>query len=205
MASTADKFAVALAQLISPAVEGGVSRDTRDSASSVVAPGQAHTNLGITLKVVRQLDADGHLSAYLRDALDVDNDGDIDSDDVVLWTPQTAAAFYDENYWKATDCDRIPWPISNLVFDLAVNAGKVRAIRTLQAAIGVAADGILGPDTFRALERRCATPDGKDAVLQAFTVHRLEFYRGCRDANTFFRGWAARSIHTLLFSMSEVS
>lgn len=167
--------------------EGGVSRDPKDHAGD--GTGTPHTNLGITLKTVRGLDADGKLGAFLRDAFDVDDDGDIDSADVPGWSRETASEFYRVYYWNAVQAFAFPFPIGLLLFDAAVNMGQSSAVRTLQLALGVTADGAVGPVTIKAAQRR----KGDDAFLGKFLAQRLEANRRAPTANDHFLGWARRA------------
>ncbi len=167
--------------------EAGVSRDPKDRAGD--GTGTPHTNLGITLKVVRQYDADGKLGAFLRDAFDVDDDGDFDSDDVPGWTPQTAAIFYRRFYWDEVQAFAFPFPIALVLFDAAVNMGQSSAVRVLQVALGVTADGAVGPVTIKAAQRR----KGDDVFLGKFLAQRLEANRRAPTATDHFLGWARRA------------
>lgn len=166
--------------------EGGVSRDPNDRAGD--GTGTPHTNLGITLKTVRDLDADGELGAYLRDAFDVDDDGDIDSADVPGWTRETAEVFYRRFYWDTIQASALPFSLALLLFDAAVNMGKSGAVRTFQRALGVTEDGVVGRVTIQAALRR--THD--DAFLGKFLAHRLEENRKALTAKNHFLGWARR-------------
>lgn len=179
-----DHFPVALSYLLQ--AEGGVSSDTKDRAGD--GSGKPHTNLGITLKTVRALDAGGHLSKFLKDAFDVDDDGDIDSDDVPGWTQEMAAQFYREFYWEAAACDRLPWPISMLVFDQVVNMGVPAGVRAFQVAIGAKPDGVAGPETQRLAARLSDSAEAYRRILAA----RLETNRHAPTADDHFFGWARR-------------
>ena len=68
--------------------------------------------------------------------------------DVRRLTRREAAAIYRRLYCDAVRADEIPPCLDLSVFDLAVNSGPSRAVTMLQAALGVAADGIIGPDTL---------------------------------------------------------
>jgi lysozyme family protein len=63
-------------------------------------------------------------------------------------TYDEAAAIYWQGYWSAAYCDRMPWPLSLIHFDAAVNCGPHEAAKLLQRALGVAVDGIIGPLTL---------------------------------------------------------
>ena len=184
-ATTDDPFATSLAFTLD--VEGGVSSDPKDRAATGHGP---HTNLGITLKAVRALDADGKLSAFLRDKFDVNDDGVIDERDVPGWGFDVAEAFYREHYWKASGCDRVPFPYSMLLFDGAVNMGCVPSIKALQRGLGVDDDGVMGPKTVWA-----ACMAQKSARAMASVVaSRLDMNRHFPTADEHFKGWAVRCL-----------
>lgn len=64
---------------------------------------------------------------------------------------ETARAIYRRGYWDRIGGDRLPAGIDLCVFDFGVNSGPDRAVRSLQAALGVVADGWVGDKTLRAL------------------------------------------------------
>src|SRR5882672_1863940 len=70
-----------------------------------------------------------------------------------VWqAPQSdITAIYHEEYW-GTVCDLLPIGVDYLYFDMAVNAGPFRAAVLLQRALGVAADGRIGPITRAAIK-----------------------------------------------------
>jgi lysozyme family protein len=102
-----------------------------------------------------------------------------------------AAAIYRERYWKAVRADELPPGIDLVVFDAAVNSGPGRAIRWLQAALDVAVDGLIGPETLAAA--RGAEPK---ALITAFSRHRLGFLKRLVTFPTFGRGWTRRVSET---------
>ena len=63
-------------------------------------------------------------------------------------------AIYRARYWDAVAGDELPEGLDLAVFDFAVNSGPVRAVAYLQAALGVAQDGIVGPVTLGAVDGR---------------------------------------------------
>lgn len=192
-----DHFPAALQQVVH--AEGGVSSDPKDTAGD--GSGKPHTNLGITLKTVRSLDADGKLSAFLTSAFDVDDDGDIDSDDVPGWTHDMAAAFYLEHYWLAAACDRLPWPMALLMFDQVVNMGVAGGVKAFQVAIGVKPDGIVGPQTLRVAARL----GDSDEALRRILAARLEINRHAKTADDHFFGWARRCFELYHQALKEAA
>lgn len=70
--------------------------------------------------------------------------------DIANLTIEGAEAIYLPDFWNAVQGDALPWPLACLVFDCAVNQGQGTARVTLQQALGVAADGKIGPATLTA-------------------------------------------------------
>ena len=109
--------------------------------------------------------------------------------DIQALTQAQAKEIYQRDYWDRAGCRHLPPPLALLVFDAAVNNGAGRAVRWLQAALGVAQDGAIGPATLAALETRA----GQGGVLCAdFQAQRLAFMAGLPTWRTFGAGWARR-------------
>jgi lysozyme family protein len=138
--------------------EGGFVEHPKD-------PGGA-TNFGITERVARAAGYRGHMRNLPR---------------------ETAVAIYRAQYWDRVQGDKLPGAVAFQVVDAAVNHGTGNAIRWLQAAAGVAADGIIGPVTLAAVRKA----DPADLVL-VFNAIRLEFYAALSTFGTFGRGWTRR-------------
>lgn len=94
---------------------------------------------------------------------------------------------YHEGYWAPSHCDDLPLGVDYLVFDFAVNAGPGRAAKTLQAALGVSADGLIGPVTMA----QVAQADPK-RLIDAFSAAKERFYRSLNTFPTFGTGWLNR-------------
>lgn len=112
---------------------------------------------------------------------------------------------YRDQYWAAVRGDELPAGVDLVVYDFAVNSGPVRAIRALQAALGVEADGHLGEQTLAALRNRL--PAG---VIGDVCERRLAFMRQARDKRgaaawpTFGKGWSRRVCAVYLTAMRMV-
>lgn len=104
-----------------------------------------------------------------------------------------AKELYRTKYWLAAGCDKVPATAAFQLFDFAVNSGVNRAIRTMQSAIGVAADGVIGPKTIAAIQAMSA--DRFNARLNA---QRLAFMVSLDGWKDFSRGWALRIVDNLL-------
>lgn len=100
---------------------------------------------------------------------------------------EEVAAIYKRNYWDKVRGDDLPAGLDLVAFDAAVNSGPARGARWLQTALGVAADGKIGPKTIAAaLEADAAT-----AINRALDV-RLSFLKGLKTWPTFGKGWGRR-------------
>lgn len=97
------------------------------------------------------------------------------------------STIYRERYWKTAACDALPAGLDGVVFDLAVNSGPSRAKKMLQQAVGVAADGQIGPATLAAIKRL-----GASGAVNKLCDAREAFYRGLPTFATFGRGWLNR-------------
>lgn len=156
----ADNFAAALALVLRH--EGGYVDHPRD-------PGGA-TNMGVT-----------------RASLARWRGRPVSKDDVRRLTRDEAAAIYRARYWDAVGADALGPGLDYALFDAAVHSGPARAVRWLQAALDVPADGRFGPRTRAAAE----TADPATAVRRVAAI-RLDFLRGLGTWRAFGRGWARR-------------
>jgi lysozyme family protein len=102
-----------------------------------------------------------------------------------------AARIYRASYWDVSRAGLLPTGLDLALFDFAVNSGPDRAVRALQAELGVVADGRIGPLTLDAVRRR-ATPDGVARLINALCDRRLAFLRALSTFTVFGRGWTAR-------------
>jgi lysozyme family protein len=114
-------------------------------------------------------------------------------EDIRNMTLDRAKAIYLRDYWSPAGCDGAPYAIRFDLFDMAVNSGVKAAVRCLQTAAGSPADGILGPNTLRAV----AAMDGTRLTAR-FNGARLQFMASLRAWSTFGRGWANRIASNLL-------
>jgi len=102
-------------------------------------------------------------------------------------TPEKVKPLYKDVYWDRVKGDKLPSGVDYCVFDAAVNSGVRRASQWLQAALGVAADGSIGPRTIAAA---IATPPV--ATITNFCAQRLHFLQGLSTWSTFGKGWGRR-------------
>ncbi|HEX2136967.1 MAG TPA: glycosyl hydrolase 108 family protein [Microvirga sp.] len=111
----------------------------------------------------------------------------VGADDVRALGEAEAAAIYRRLYWDAVSADELPDGVDLALFDFAVNAGPTRAARTLQAALGCAVDGAVGPLTVAAA-RAAPAP----ATIRALTRARLDHLSRLPTWPVFGKGWRRR-------------
>jgi lysozyme family protein len=92
-----------------------------------------------------------------------------------------------ERYWKPIRADDLPPGIRYAAFDAAVNSGPAQATRWLQRALGVDADGLIGPKTLAA-----AYAQDMNALRLRMLAQRLRFMTNLANWPAFSRGWARR-------------
>ncbi len=80
--------------------------------------------------------------------------------DVTNITRDEAKEIYKKEYWDASGCDKIPWPMNLLVFDTAVNSGPAKAKALLAASKGKPAVFLKLREAFYK-QRVIAKPDQK--------------------------------------------
>ncbi|MCR6633997.1 glycoside hydrolase family 108 protein [Devosia sp.] len=136
-------------------------------------PGGA-TNMGITRKTLARW---RKISPWT----------DLPKSSVASLKRDEAALIYRANYWNPSRAGDMPAGVDLALFDFAVNSGPDRAVRTLQAALGVAADGEVGPVTLAALRAADLA-----RLLNDFCDRRLAFLKGLSTFVVFGRGWTRR-------------
>lgn len=98
-----------------------------------------------------------------------------------------ATAIYRERYWKRVGGDQLPSGVDLCVYDFGVNSGPDRAVKSLQTALGVKADGWVGELTLSAIRDR----NPRD-IINALCDRRLAFLKALPTWNSFGKGWANR-------------
>lgn len=150
--------------------EGGYSNNPRDTGGE--------TMYGITLAVARRHGYTGAMKA-----LDI----------------EFAKAIYKKDYWPAY-LESLPYTLAYQLFDSNVNSGTSQTTLWLQRALGVKADGVVGPKTVAAL---LAAPAKDIAIL--FLAARLTAITAFATWDEFGKGWARRIATNLELLASENS
>lgn len=135
-------------------------------------PGGA-TNLGVTI---------GTLSGWLgRPATKAE---------VRKLTPDSVAPIYRKQYWDRVWGDDLPKGLDYAVFDFAVNSGPAKAVKSLQAALGMSKseqDGIMGLNTMRRAQQ-----SNVDSIIVKLCDGRLAWLKRLKTWSTFGKGWSSR-------------
>lgn len=100
-------------------------------------------------------------------------------------------SFYKQNFWDFNKLDLFnDQQLANNVYDFGVNSGVVKAAKTLQQALKISADGIIGPQTIAAVNGSNA----KD-LYNTYNGARIEFYNKLAQTpsqHQFLKSWLSR-------------
>lgn len=99
---------------------------------------------------------------------------------------------YYQDYWQANRCNEWPAPLACALFDTAVLMGADDAIPYMQQALGVSADGLIGPQTLRAANA-CIEQTTVEAFLSYRAKHHVNDCINNRNQYKYIRGWLLRT------------
>ena len=150
--------------------EGGFTDDERDNGNKLPDGRKGSTMLGVT-----QYNWEAHVGHQVT------------HDDMRKLTPADVEPLYKKKYWDVVRADELPSGIDYMVFDMGVNAGPGRSIKLLQTAVGVTADGGLGPITLAAVWDADSVK-----LIEDFSQAKEAFYRGLNDFPVYGTGWLNR-------------
>ena len=102
-------------------------------------------------------------------------------------TRERAAQIYRKDFWDKLKCDDLPAGLDLVAFDAGVNSGPARGAKWLQQAVGVTADGKVGPATLMAAKSTYAPA----AVMRAVGF-RKSFLMQLPTWERYKRGWLDR-------------
>lgn len=118
--------------------------------------------------------------------------------DIKNLTLAQAKEIYKKDWWDKLGADGMHSAIVFQLWDFAINAGKSRVIKELQQAVGVPADGIIGPQTLAAVNSH----DLNDVIL-SLTAERLKFYTSLSTFKTYGKGWTNRVADNLKYAAQD--
>jgi lysozyme family protein len=166
--------------------EGGFVNDPNDAGGI--------TNYGISVRFAKS-----HPAFF-----DVNGDGEVDEADIKALTPDKAQQAYVEYFFLPAHLSLLPnvLNIQMQVFDTAVNTGvrytdgEAEAVKIIQHAVGIDADGELGAATVRAVFDKMQML-GAIALNNAIVEARISFYSQVETAHPedkrFVPGWINRA------------
>lgn len=112
--------------------------------------------------------------------------------DIKNLTKEKAIEIYFRKYWELSSAESLPQPLFLSYFDSVVNTGRKQANKFLQRALGVVADGVVGPVTLKAAA-------AADPIKTAYKLidQRQTFYENLCDLkpslSVFLKGWTNRN------------
>jgi len=146
--------------------EGGYQNDPNDKGNWTGCSCGSGTNKGTNWGI----------SACAYPTLDIKNLRQEDAEEI-----------YHRDYWMKCWGDDLPWGVDLPTFDGGVNSGVSRGVKWLQQAVGVAQDGIMGPQTMAAVE---AADD--HTTVDKMCDARLAYLKGLSTWPNYGKGWTAR-------------
>lgn len=108
-------------------------------------------------------------------------------------TSTAAKAIYLRDFWDKVSGDQLPDAVATTLFKEAVNLGVSGAIKALQRAMKVEADGVMGQVTVGYIVNH----PPKLVIQQFLTECALEYVKMANFA-TYGAGWLSRVIQTAL-------
>jgi len=150
--------------------EGGFTNDERDPGNKLPDGRKGSTMLGCT---------QANWEKYIGH--------EVTQDDMKALKKEDVKPLYKRDYWDAVKGDDLPIGVDYAVFDFAINAGPSVARKMIQKALGVTADGAIGPATMKAIQEA----NDKD-LLDKFSHSKEAFYKSLPTFQTYGKGWLKR-------------
>jgi len=123
---------------------------------------------------------------------------ELTAEDIRAMTPERAAQIYaGAQYWEAVRGDELPDYLHVVMLDTAVVQGAAIAIRSLQTALYLKEDGVLGPRTLAV-----AKGSVPKLILSRFTAARILHYSRDKTWNIDALGWSTRAVAAVVESLT---
>ena len=113
------------------------------------------------------------------------------NEDIPNLTRERANAILYRDYWLNTCINQLPDEFADIVFDNSVVQGQPTAITNLQKALGVQADGIIGPNTLNAISN--ADENIRKKFIQQVHQRNLDIVKQDPKQRIFLNGWTNRA------------
>lgn len=108
--------------------------------------------------------------------------------DIKNLTIDDAVEIYTKDYLRPLRADRYRDGVAFQLLDFAINSGPNRAIKSLQKAIQVTPDGVVGPITMKTLRSY-----EEYQMIMLLIAQRLRFWARLKVWLRFGKGWAIRA------------
>lgn len=118
--------------------------------------------------------------------------------DIANITLEQAKEIYYNDWWLKLKMERWPNVMKYQMFDAAFNHGTGRANQFLQFAARVKEDGVVGPNTIKAVNMT----DPNDIVLR-FLAKRLRYFTEVKTWSEFSKGWSLRVAQCLEYAAED--
>ena len=118
-------------------------------------------------------------------------------------TPDEIRLIYFIRYWKAMDCDKLPYPVALAIFDCAVNVGVSQTAKFLTAILGIP----LGSDWLQAA-KIYSEKHSPETLAAMLNKRRSQFYKSLAVSRPVLRkflpGWLNRvvAVNDAVFDVS---
>ena len=176
-----------IAQKFTAAAEGGLTDDPQDRGGI--------TNYGVCLAFLTDIAKGSQANDKLADLgvlLPVSRQS------IIKLTKQQAEEIFKWQFWDKLGCDELPVCIGCLVYDAAVNHGRVWGVKLAQRgynAMGkgekLVVDGVMGPKTRAALSA-LDSPELHYKILEARMAYYDAIIRNHPSQKVFKKGWYNR-------------
>lgn len=121
-------------------------------------------------------------------------------DEMKALTPDDVMPLYKKRYWDVIQGDELPYGVDYALLDFGVNSGTSRAVKHLQAILGVTQDGIIGNNTMNEISR-CDHVDLSGKICD----DRLKYLQALSDWQYFGKGWGSRVVRVKEISAKMAS
>jgi lysozyme family protein len=130
---------------------------------------------------------------------DINKDGEVDAKDIRSLDLEKAKEIYKIGWWDRYHYSEIQdTRVATKILDTAVNVGASQAHKLVQRALGLPDDGILGPQSIKAINAF-----NPDKLIQGISDEVMSFYvsltfkriqsMGITEGGKYLRGWLRRA------------
>jgi lysozyme family protein len=111
--------------------------------------------------------------------------------DIDSLTMEQAADIYYKEYWCGVHADELDRNIASILFNISCTSGVGKAIKILQTALGVTADGVFGNQTREAYKKKPSNLEG--SILRLQVAYYYNIVANNPSQSIFLDGWMRRA------------